>query len=153
MPLFHDATTGARCSTSAGRRRLGRPPRPAPRAEEAGEALRLLYVAITRAQSQVVTWWAPTQNTPASPLHRMLFGRGAGAGARCPTRSRCRSDDDVRRAVSAAWQERGGPAPELRRRRAELSDAALPSDDRPLAVRALHPDASTPPGGARRTPR
>jgi exodeoxyribonuclease V beta subunit len=46
-------------------------------AEEAGEDLRLLYVALTRAQSQVVTWWAPTMNTPASALHRMLIGRPA----------------------------------------------------------------------------
>ncbi|MDO5710368.1 MAG: UvrD-helicase domain-containing protein [Micrococcales bacterium] len=44
-------------------------------AEEAGESLRHLYVAMTRAQSQVVTWWAPTSNTKSAPLHRMLFGR------------------------------------------------------------------------------
>ncbi len=43
-------------------------------AEEAGEALRHLYVGLTRAQSQVVTWWAPTFNTPGSGLHRVLFG-------------------------------------------------------------------------------
>jgi len=41
--------------------------------EEAGEDLRLLYVALTRAQCQVVTWWAPSRNTAASPLHRLLF--------------------------------------------------------------------------------
>ena len=29
-------------------------------AEESGEQLRLLYVALTRAGSQVVTWWAPS---------------------------------------------------------------------------------------------
>jgi exodeoxyribonuclease V beta subunit len=45
-------------------------------AEEAGEELRLFYVAATRAQSRVVTWWAPTKyNTATSPLHRLLFGR------------------------------------------------------------------------------
>ena len=43
-------------------------------AEEAGEALRHLYVGLTRAQSQVVTWWAPTKNTTCSGLHRVLFG-------------------------------------------------------------------------------
>jgi exodeoxyribonuclease V beta subunit len=43
--------------------------------EEAGEELRLLYVALTRAQSQVVTWWAPSAGTNGSPLHRLLFGR------------------------------------------------------------------------------
>ncbi|MEU7906320.1 UvrD-helicase domain-containing protein [Actinoplanes sp. NPDC049118] len=46
-------------------------------AEDAGEDLRLLYVALTRAQSQVVTWWAPTANTGASALHRLLIGRPA----------------------------------------------------------------------------
>jgi exodeoxyribonuclease V beta subunit len=42
-------------------------------AEEYGEDLRLLYVAMTRAQCQLVTWWVPSTNTPASPLHRLLF--------------------------------------------------------------------------------
>jgi exodeoxyribonuclease V beta subunit len=43
-------------------------------AEEAGEDLRLLYVALTRAQCQVVTWWAATPaNTECSALHRLLF--------------------------------------------------------------------------------
>jgi exodeoxyribonuclease V beta subunit len=40
------------------------------REEESGEDLRLLYVALTRAQCQVVTWWAPSFNTPASALQR-----------------------------------------------------------------------------------
>ncbi len=44
------------------------------RAEESGEDLRLLYVALTRAKCQVVTWWAPSTNTPASATHRVLFG-------------------------------------------------------------------------------
>jgi len=43
-------------------------------AEESGEDLRVLYVALTRAQCQVVTWWAPSRNTPTSALHRLLFG-------------------------------------------------------------------------------
>jgi exodeoxyribonuclease V beta subunit len=42
-------------------------------AEDAGENLRLLYVALTRAQCQVVTWWAPSHNTSASALHRFLY--------------------------------------------------------------------------------
>jgi len=42
-------------------------------AEDAGENLRLLYVALTRAQCQVVTWWAPSWNTTASALHRFLY--------------------------------------------------------------------------------
>ncbi|MFI6865383.1 UvrD-helicase domain-containing protein [Nocardia sp. NPDC050406] len=46
--------------------------------EAAGEELRLLYVALTRAGAQVVAWWAPSYNTATGPLHRMLLGRRAG---------------------------------------------------------------------------
>jgi exodeoxyribonuclease V beta subunit len=42
-------------------------------AEDAGEDLRLFYVAATRAQCQLVTWWAPSHNTPASALQRLLY--------------------------------------------------------------------------------
>ncbi len=45
------------------------------RAEEAGEDLRLLYVALTRAKCQVVTWWVPSTTTSTSPVHRLLMGR------------------------------------------------------------------------------
>ena len=42
--------------------------------EESGEDLRLLYVGLTRAQCQVVTWWAPSaRNTAGSALHRLLY--------------------------------------------------------------------------------
>lgn len=44
----------------------------AERADEAGEDLRLLYVAATRAISRLVLWWAPTWNTRSSALHRLL---------------------------------------------------------------------------------
>jgi len=47
--------------------------------EDAGEELRLFYVAATRARSRLVLWWAPTKfNTASSPLHRLLFGRHPG---------------------------------------------------------------------------
>ncbi|WP_031938455.1 UvrD-helicase domain-containing protein [Prescottella defluvii] len=49
-------------------------------AEAAGEDLRLLYVALTRAQCQLVLWWAPAYSTTEAPLHRMLFGREPGDG-------------------------------------------------------------------------
>ena len=49
------------------------------RREEAGEELRVFYVAATRAQSRVVAWWVPTdKNTRGSPFHRLLFGRTDG---------------------------------------------------------------------------
>jgi exodeoxyribonuclease V beta subunit len=55
-------------------------------AEEAGEDLRLLYVALTRARCQVVTWWVPATTAAQSPLHRLLFGR-RGPGATPPASS------------------------------------------------------------------
>jgi exodeoxyribonuclease V beta subunit len=41
--------------------------------EEVDDELRLTYVALTRAQSHLLLWWAPTWNTPQSPLHRLLM--------------------------------------------------------------------------------
>jgi exodeoxyribonuclease V beta subunit len=49
------------------------------RDEESGEDLRLLYVALTRAKCQVVTWWAPSFNTPGSALQRFV-SRDTGDG-------------------------------------------------------------------------
>ena len=43
--------------------------------ESAGEELRLTYVALTRAQSQVVTWWAPSWYAGNAGLTRLLLGR------------------------------------------------------------------------------
>ncbi len=43
------------------------------RQEEIDDELRLTYVALTRAQSHLVVWWAPSYNTPTAPLHRLLF--------------------------------------------------------------------------------
>ncbi len=49
--------------------------------EQDGEALRLLYVALTRAQHQSVIWWAPGSSSPYSPLGRLLFCRRASGAA------------------------------------------------------------------------
>ncbi|GLZ45923.1 RecBCD enzyme subunit RecB [Actinomycetospora sp. NBRC 106375] len=49
----------------------------AAREEDDGEDLRLLYVALTRAQGQVVCWWAPSTTTKPSAVHRLLIGRPA----------------------------------------------------------------------------
>ena len=42
-------------------------------AEEAEESLRLLYVAFTRARSQVIAWWARTKRTQRSALQRVIY--------------------------------------------------------------------------------
>ena len=38
----------------------------------AGDDIRLAYVALTRAQSQVVAWWAPSGTSPTAALSRLL---------------------------------------------------------------------------------
>ena len=70
-------------------------------AEDAGEELRLLYVALTRAQCQVVLWWAPSGQAAGAPLHRLLLGRTQGdpePAARVPVRA-----DDVVLPALQAW--------------------------------------------------
>jgi exodeoxyribonuclease V beta subunit len=52
----------------------------AARAEDDGEDLRLLYVALTRARGQVVAWWAPSSQTASSALNRLLRTRGRFPG-------------------------------------------------------------------------
>lgn len=118
-PLFHDAD-GERCVDVGGSgpdwadhcRRWAD--------EEAGEWLRLLYVALTRAQSQVVAWWAPTRNAEASPLHRLLLRAAAPDGGLRPEVPSAPPlpDEDAVTALFATWRDRGGPSPE----------AALPAD-------------------------
>jgi exodeoxyribonuclease V beta subunit len=98
------------------------------RAEESGEELRDLYVALTRAQSQVVAWWAPTANTRIGGLHRLLFGRQPGT-AEVPDAQDVRDDEYAAR-VLGLLEQLGGPA-------AEVSEV----------VRAVAPDAQ-PAAGA-----
>ncbi len=47
--------------------------------EAAGERLRLLYVAMTRAQHQTVVWWAQAQRSGESALAHVLFARRGAA--------------------------------------------------------------------------
>jgi exodeoxyribonuclease V beta subunit len=76
-------------------------------AEESGEDLRLLYVALTRARCQVVAHWAPSGNTACAPLHRLLFG-GAGPGAEPAAKVPPPDDDDVAAAMTALAGRSGG---------------------------------------------
>ncbi len=138
-PLFHDAE-GQRCLDVGGgggdtwTDHVDRWTR-----EEAGEWLRLLYVAITRAQSQVVCWWAPTKNAVASPLHRLLC-RAAGEAA-VPDGPAVPSDDDVV-GLFSSWAARGGPTPEAARH-VEPGPPAAPDAVGPLAVRTFGREVDT----------
>ncbi|MBV9831937.1 MAG: PD-(D/E)XK nuclease family protein, partial [Marmoricola sp.] len=107
----------------------------AARAELCGEELRLTYVALTRAQSQVVTWWAPTWNAGNSGLTRLLLGREPGGSAVPDVVPRGPGDAEVATALSG-WQSRGALTVEV----STLQRVEGPSPDaRPpgLAVRRL----------------
>ena len=77
VPVFHDPDNGNERTIDVGC--------PGPvlsahkklqEAEEQGESLRLLYVALTRARHQAVLWWAGAKDTKNSALARLLFDRG-----------------------------------------------------------------------------
>lgn len=107
--LFHDEA-GKRCLHIGGKdspdfravEKLGRK-------EEASDDSRLTYVALTRAQSQVVAWWSPAWDEPNGGLSRLLRGRRP----RDPVvPDRCEpvkiSDDDAM-ARLREWEAAGGP--------------------------------------------
>ncbi len=75
--------------------------------EAFGEDLRLMYVAFTRARSLLVTWWAPTANTPCSPLSRVLFG-AAGPDGELPTRVPIGEDQQVTQRLEGIAERSGG---------------------------------------------
>ena len=108
--------------------------------EEAGEELRDLYVALTRAQSQVVTWWAPTANTQHGGLHRILFGRQPGQPD-VPDQQDVRDDDYAARVLEMLG-ELGGPQPELSEIAAEEPEAETSAPGR-MAARVFGREVDT----------
>jgi len=75
--------------------------------EDAGESLRLAYVALTRASAHVVTHWAPTSNTRNGPLHRLLFA-DRGPDGMLPEQVTVGSDEYVRRRLDELAARSGG---------------------------------------------
>jgi exodeoxyribonuclease V beta subunit len=138
VPLFHShdpGDLGQRCRNVGGGGPGWSDSVARHRAEESGEWLRLLYVALTRAQSQVVAWYAPTKrNTPASPLHRMLLGRRPGS----PVVPDSHPLEDAGSLVAKLdWhRDNGGPVWEPAVW-AEPSQEPLPVDDAELAARTF----------------
>ncbi len=104
--LFHDDDGTRRLDLAGSPDALRRA-----RTESAGEELRLTYVALTRAQSQVVTWWGPSQNAAHSGLSRLLFGRTPGE-PEVPERVPVPTDSEATAAL-VGWQEVGALAHEL----------------------------------------
>ncbi len=76
--------------------------------DEAGEQLRLTYVALTRAHSQVVVWWAPSRNAERSPLSRLLLAPRTADGTPAPAVVPVPSDDAVAEALTALAAPTGG---------------------------------------------
>ncbi|OBJ48436.1 exodeoxyribonuclease V subunit beta [Mycobacterium sp. 1423905.2] len=126
LVLFHDQ--GKRCLHIGGKdspdfaavERLGAQ-------EAANDDSRLTYVAMTRAQAQVVAWWSPAYYEPNGGLSRLLRGRRPGDSV---VPDRCvpaKITDDDAWARFQEWQAAGGPVVEE-----SLIEAAAP---------ALHPEA------------
>ncbi len=120
--LFHD-DDGARCLDIGGRgapgfartQELGRD-------EVAGNDIRLTYVALTRAQSQVVAWWAPSWDEVNGGLSRLLRERRPGDARVLPClpdlKNRISDADAI--ATLRQWEAAGGPV-------VERTDLELPA--------------------------
>jgi exodeoxyribonuclease V beta subunit len=93
-------------------------------AEDAAEELRLTYVALTRAQSQVVAWWAPTRDAANGGLSRLLLGRGAGESA-VPDSVAVPSDAEAQE-IFERWQAVGGLRREVSEPQHAVSRLAAP---------------------------
>ncbi|MEZ0362614.1 exodeoxyribonuclease V subunit beta [Mycobacterium sp. pUA109] len=143
IPLYHD-DAGVRClhiggPDAADVRRFSR-------AEAARNDIRLTYVALTRAQSQVVAWWAPSFDEPTGGLSRLLRGRRPGE-ATVPDRCDPKPSDAEALARFREWAAAGGPV---------LEDSVIapitplppPAPPTALAVRHFHRSIDT---GWRRT--
>ena len=108
--VFHQ--DGERCLDLGGKRHRGhRANQKLWRAEEAGDDIRLTYVALTRAQSQVVAWWAPSWDEINGGISRLLRGRKQGEAIVPDTLDRPSSDDEVLIWLRR-WQQAGGPVVE-----------------------------------------
>ena len=120
------------------------------RREDAAEELRLTYVALTRAQSQVVVWWARTMNAAHSGVSRLLLGRGIGDAdvpqtvSPVPAVEEARSPPRPRGSTPADWWS-------SRSARLPRSSLRPPPTQRSWRC-ACWIDRSTRSGDARRTP-
>jgi exodeoxyribonuclease V beta subunit len=77
------------------------------RDEERGEALRELYVAVTRARHQVVLWWVRVQDAHHSSLGRLLVARD-GEGNVATSAPRMPKDAEVQERLETIAAKAGG---------------------------------------------
>ncbi|KUI44962.1 exodeoxyribonuclease V subunit beta [Mycobacterium sp. IS-1590] len=107
------------------------------REEDASDDSRLMYVAMTRAQSQLVAWWAPSRDEPNGGLSRLLRGRRPGESMVPDVVVPGKVSDDEALARLREWEAFGGPAIEEsvpRPRRAR----PVPHDPAEVAARHFH---------------
>ena len=107
------------------------------RREAASDDVRLTYVALTRAQSQVIAWWAPSWDEPNGGLSRLLRGRQPGDPV---VPDRCdppKVDDADALTALRAWENVGGPTLE-ESVIAPHAEVELPSTPSGLDVRHFH---------------
>ena len=127
--LYHD-DDDARCLDIGGKQQPGfKQIEARGRQEVAGDDVRLTYVALTRAQSQVVAWWAPSWDEPNGGLSRLLRGRVQGDVAVPDRVAPDKVDDATAIAGFRAWEAAGG----LSLERAAHVDPELP-DPAPAAT-------------------
>ena len=130
--LYHDG--GARCLY------VGEPDPVvlrAGKAEAAANDSRLTYVAMTRACSQVVAWWAPSWDEPNGGLSRLMRGRRPGEAEVPAVCSPAKVSDLDALARLRAWEDAGGPV--LEESLIEpITPAPTPPAPTELAVRHFH---------------
>lgn len=105
------------------------------RREAAGDDSRLMYVALTRAQAQVVTWWAASRDELNGGLSRLLRARRPGDSQipdQCPTKT---VTDEEARERFAEWHAAGGPVVE---ESVIAPIAAVPAEQPPKTIGVRH---------------
>lgn len=91
--------------------------------EQAGEELRLAYVALTRAKHQAVIWWATSFTCRTSPLGRLVFERDFGDAVAAATGD---SADAVAHDAAARFRALCAVAPERIALERSLIERAAP---------------------------
>ncbi|MHA3023639.1 exodeoxyribonuclease V subunit beta [Mycobacterium sp. BMJ-28] len=112
------------------------------KAEAAANDSRLTYVALTRAQSQVVAWWAPSYYEPNGGLSRLLRGRAPGTAEVPDVCAPAKISDADALARLRAWEQAGGPSLE-ESLIAPFTPAPVRAPATDLAVRHFHRSIDT----------
>jgi len=111
------------------------------RAEDAAEELRLTYVALTRAQSQVVLWWGRSRDARNSGLSRLLIGRAPEGAAVRQALDIVPPLDEVM-GVFRDWETAGGLVLETAVASPTALEPPIASNDQ-LVVRTLDREVDT----------